>query len=61
MLDSQCFADPGVSPGDLPESEKAAQETLAIPIFPEITEGQQRIVVEACVEFYGQGRVSSAP
>ena len=49
----ECFADLGMGPGDLPVSEKAAAETLAIPIFPEITEAQQNIVVDACVEFYG--------
>lgn len=48
-----CFADCGMGPGDLPESERAADETLAIPIFPEIEEAQQAAVVEACRGFYG--------
>lgn len=36
----------GYSPGDLPVSEAACNETLALPLFPEITEEQQRQVVE---------------
>jgi len=48
----ECFADLGLGAGDLPISERAAGETLAIPLFPEITEDQQRVVVDACGEFY---------
>ena len=50
----ECFAHLGLNSGDLPVSEKAAEETLAIPIFPEINIDQQREVVEACVHFYEQ-------
>ena len=42
-----CFADPGYHAGDFPASEAAASETLAIPIYPELTEAQQRAVVNA--------------
>jgi dTDP-4-amino-4,6-dideoxygalactose transaminase len=50
-----CFAYLGVPPGTLPESERAAQETLALPIYSELTEPQQRYVVETIAAFYARG------
>jgi acyl-[acyl carrier protein]--UDP-N-acetylglucosamine O-acyltransferase len=38
--------------GDFAESERAAKETVAIPIYPELTAGQQTKVVEAIVAIY---------
>ncbi len=48
----KCFNYLGYAPGDLPESEKAAREVLALPIFPELEEDEQRLVVESMAEFY---------
>ena len=47
-----CFADLGYKAGDFPESEKAAAETLALPIYPELEPGQQEYVVASVNSFY---------
>jgi dTDP-4-amino-4,6-dideoxygalactose transaminase len=47
-----CFAYLGHKAGDFPQSERAAAETLALPIFPELTEGQLQYVVDRIVDFY---------
>ncbi len=47
-----CYRELGYRPGDLPVSEQAAKETLALPIYPELTLGQQRRVVEVIQRFY---------
>lgn len=41
------YADLGYSKGDLPESEKAASEVLALPVYPELTDAQVRLVAQA--------------
>ena len=42
----------GLKAGDMPVSEKAAQEVLALPMFPELTEGEIKLVVESIADFY---------
>lgn len=49
-----CFKDLGHKTGDFPESERAAQEALAIPIYPELGEAAQRRVVDMIALFYNQ-------
>ncbi len=47
-----CFAYLGYREGDLPESERATRDALALPMFPELTEEEQRWVVQSIAEFY---------
>jgi dTDP-4-amino-4,6-dideoxygalactose transaminase len=48
----QCFAYLGHRHGDFPESERAAGEALALPIYPELTEPQLQYVVDTITAFH---------
>ncbi len=48
----ECFAYLGYAEGAFSESERAAKETLALPVHPELTEMQARFVVEAVCEVF---------
>ena len=48
----ECYSFLKYRPGDLPNSEKAAEEVLALPIYPELTEDQQMAVADGIKAFY---------
>ena len=50
----ECFKNLGYEVGDLPESESAAREALAIPIYPELDDKAQEYIVDSMVSFYEQ-------
>ncbi len=57
----ECFRDLGYKVGDFPESEKAALETLALPMYPELAAAQRTRVAQAIVRFYAAaGKVRAA-
>ena len=47
----ECFTFLGYKKGAFPESEKAANDTIALPIFPELTQEQLIFVTEKIEEF----------
>ncbi|MDD5458084.1 MAG: DegT/DnrJ/EryC1/StrS family aminotransferase [Phycisphaerae bacterium] len=51
----QCFSDLGYKDGDMPIAEKACEEVLSLPIFPELTEEQIKYTAAKICEFYRCG------
>ncbi len=51
----ECFASLGHGPGAFPESERAARESLALPIYPELSDAQAHYVVD-CIREHLHGR-----
>jgi dTDP-4-amino-4,6-dideoxygalactose transaminase len=56
----ECFAYLGYKDGQFPESEAAAKQTLALPIYPELAEAQLKYVVECVREFMSEIAANSA-
>jgi dTDP-4-amino-4,6-dideoxygalactose transaminase len=52
LHEQKCFTYLGYKKGDFPETERAAREMFALPIYPEISREAQRYVVDAIAEFY---------
>lgn len=50
----ECYRSLGYRGGDLPESEKAASETLALPICPEMTIEEKDYVINRIKKFFGK-------
>ncbi len=55
----ECLKHLGYRPGDFPVSEEAARTVFSLPMFPEITESQQRRVVDSLTG-YVQSQVRAA-
>ena len=47
----KCFAALGHEEGSLPVTEQACREVLSLPVYPELTEAEQGIVIDAVTEF----------
>lgn len=48
----ECFSNLNYKKGDFPVAERAAEHTLALPIYPELSDDQQAYVVEKIKQFY---------
>lgn len=54
LHEQECFRYLGYLAGDFPVAERAAHETLALPMYPELSRDAQRYIAEAIAEFFAQ-------
>ena len=52
LHEQECFRYLGYTAADLPQSHAASQETLALPVYPELSDEQRMFVVKSIEEFY---------
>ena len=52
----EAYGDLGLGPGAFPHTERLAQESLSLPMYPELTEEQIRSVTDAIREFFASRR-----
>ena len=56
----ECFAECGFPRCSLPETERAADEVLSLPIFPGLTVDEQQVVVARIKDFFAMRQASAA-
>jgi len=54
LHEQPCFEALGYQKGQLPESERAAQEVLSLPVYPEMTEAMREEVAQGVISFFQQ-------
>ena len=54
LHEQPCFKDLGYRAGQLPESERASQEVLSLPVYPEMTATMREEVAGAILGFFGR-------
>ena len=52
LHEQECFRYLGYERGDLPQTDRAAEEVLALPIFPELAAAEQQFVVDRIATFF---------
>ena len=52
LHEQPCFEYLGYKPGDFPEAERAARDSLALPIYPEISREAQQYVLKSVADFF---------